>query len=332
MCCSISSKDATLKKNSEKQLIEWANRLSSIDVLRYESLVETPWSHVLRLITNEGLLYLKQTPTALFIEPAIMKLIHKIIPSINVPLVLFENPSLNCYIMESCGDYSLRTKFNGTIDPELLLKGLQSYIQIQRGLEDSCDALFKIGVPDWRIQKIPQRFIELIENKSLMEEEGVTPEALNKLQILVPKIEVLCETLAKQPIKETLVNCDFNENNLILDERKQIISVIDLGESVVSHPFFSIAAHLSNTARRYQLALNGDLLNAIQHEWTAAWLDVVNQAELETIYQHILKLLPVFDALSLYRLQKATNNQSKSMQKWMLKDSLYWLLGMKKDG
>lgn len=253
--------------------------------------VQTPWSLVIKVDLGQDCYYLKQTPPDLFIEPEIINVIQKYMPDSPTPIILFKNNELNSYVMKSCGDHSLRTKFNGSIDAELLFCGLKSYIKIQRSLEPHLDALEVIGVPDWRINHFPDLYVDLLEKKDVLLDEGLTLDELDKLMRLVPTIKSICESLSKYKIKNTLVCCDFNENNMIINEDTQQISIIDLSETVISHPFFSIAAHLRNNARRYQLELNGQLLASIKQQWLSCWSDLVNKNELDEIYQHILRLI-----------------------------------------
>ncbi|MBI2791275.1 MAG: aminoglycoside phosphotransferase family protein [Gammaproteobacteria bacterium] len=291
-----------------------------------EIVIETPWSTVIRFSTSKGCFYLKQTPPDLIIEPEIIKVIQKNIPDSATPAILFQNHELYCFLMSSCGDHSLRTKFNGTIDADLLIKGLHSYISILRSFEQNLDALQAISVPDWRINRFPELYMELLEKKEMLQQEGLTRDEIDKLIKLVPTIESICEFLMMQKVKETLVNADFNENNMILDEDTQQISVIDWGESVIAHPFFSIASHLRSNARRYKLELDGPLLENIKQKCLSCWSDIADIKKLDSIYDNILRLLPIFSSLAIYRLQTATRSKSKEKQNWFIGGSLKTLL------
>jgi len=310
----------------EDDLINWVYSILNLETLDYEIVVNTPWSKVLKIKVKAKTFYLKQTPIDLFIEPQVINVIQKNMINSATPKVIFKNAELNCFLMESCGDHSLRTKFNGTLDAGLLIKGLKSYTRIQRSLENTLQPFEEIAIPNWRINHFPNLYVNLIENKEVMQMEGFKPNEIDNLKNLVPKVQSICKALSDQKVKDTLVNCDFNENNLIVNEGTQEISVIDLGESVISHPFFSIAAHLHNIARRYKLELGGEPLESIRYKWLSCWLDITDIEALEQIYQNILMLYPIFCALSTYRLQTATNNKSKEMQTWFIRDILGILL------
>lgn len=304
------------------KIIEWG--LSYLVSQNYqitqlpEIIIETPWSKLVRFSASKDIFYLKQTPADLFIETDVIQVIQKNSLNAPVPKILFKNESLHCFLMHSCGDHSLRTQFKGTLDSQLLMGGLKTYIRIQRSLEQNLEALAAVGVPDWRVNRIPKLFEELLQNEAMLLEEGLTQAEIEKLVTLVPTVHSICEFLSGQKVKETLVNCDFNENNMIVDTSRKQISIVDWGESVISHPFFSIAAHLSATARRYQLDLNGRLLESIKQKSLDMWSDVITQHEIDEIYNAVLRLLPIFSAFGIYRLQVATQNRSKKQQRWFI--------------
>jgi hypothetical protein len=297
-----------------------------------EIFLETPWSTVIRFSTSTGFFYLKKTPADLFTEPEIIEIIQKNKPDSPLPHVLFKSRELNCFLMTSCGDHSLRTKFNGSIDPQLLLNGLNSYIEIMRSFEQNQDVLEAAGVPNWRINHIPTLYTELLAKKAMLLEEGLTEDELVQLMKLAPKIKSICEFISEQKVKDILVNGDFNENNLIINEKTQKISIIDWGECVITHPFFTIAGHLQSSARRYKLEVKGHFLENIRKKCISRWLDVASEHELEAIYQNILRLLPIYSSLATYRLQAATQNKSKEVQTWFIAEFLRTLLESERKG
>lgn len=312
------------------QLLKWVkNNLNpQVQGIKYQSnvVVQTPWSVVIKIETHNNCYYLKQTPPDLFIEAEIIELIQKHIANSHTPQILAKNNEMHCFLMHRCGDHSLRTKFNGVIDSNLLTQGLENYFNILHSFDNNFDELLALGVPDWRIQTIPDLFTELLEKRDVLIDEGLSFDEIKNLKKLFPIINSLCSSFSGTKIAETLVNADFNENNLILNEATQQISVIDWGESVITHPFFSIAAHLQSLSRRYQLDLTDPLLEALKQNCLGYWLDVANRKELNEIYTRIQRLLPVFSALALYRLQLATNNNSKKMQRWFIAGCLQKLL------
>ena len=288
--------------------------------------VETPWSTVIKRQSKQRCYFLKQTPPGLFIEPDVINFIHKHIDNAPIPKVISIHSKLCSFIMQSCGEYSLRTKFKGLLDEALLSKGLINYIKIQRAIEHAWEEGITSGLPDWRIEHIPRRYGELLLQKEMLQEEGLSPDEISQLFSLLPEIESQCNLISKQGIRATLVNCDFNENNMIFNEGTKDISIVDWGESVISHPFFSLAGHLNNMARRYNLSLEGKELTTIKQAALSHWSDVMSLDEASELYDNIQKLLPIYYALAIFRLQAATDNKSKKMQNYFVSSCLRELL------
>lgn len=308
---------------SEKEsIIEWgAGYLNAKGYVLIDSpviVIETPWSLVIRYHSTKGIFYLKKTPPELFIEPAVIKAIQNNLSDSATPTILEQDASKYCYIMSSCGDASLRTLFNGKIDAKVLVTGLKHYFKILRSFERDPNVLEKIGVPDWRLNRLPQLYNELIENEALLLNEGMTYAEIDSLKRKAPIIKRTCDSLSQYTISETLVNSDFNENNMILTQSTQQIAFIDWGESVIAHPFFTITSHLRSLARRYQLEINAPFLEGIREACLSCWSDRAQLQELESIYQQVLLLSPLFSALAIKRLQEATQNKSKEMQNWFI--------------
>ncbi len=81
---------------------------------------------------------------------------------------------------------------------------------------------------------------EAISQKDLLIADGLSEVEINELEVLYPKITDLCQKLSGYSIKQSIVQPDFNDNNTLVDDKLQAITIIDLGELSISHPFFSL--------------------------------------------------------------------------------------------
>jgi hypothetical protein len=117
-------------------------------VLDHKRVVNTSYSTVYRFETTTGIFYLKQVPEALFVESKVLAFLGEQ-GFTNVPQILVENKFLYCFIMVDCGDYSLRTLFNGEVDFNQLTLGIVNYTTIQRALETQIKQLLLLGLPGW---------------------------------------------------------------------------------------------------------------------------------------------------------------------------------------
>lgn len=129
----------------------------------------------------------------------------------------------------------LKTKFDET----LLCRAIDQFTSLQIAVADHVDVFLKIGVPDYRLYKLPLLYKELISENDLVVADGLSNLEINQLETLLPTVINLCKNLSQYAIKQTIVQPDFNDNNTLVDEISQDITIIDLGEIVISHQFCS---------------------------------------------------------------------------------------------
>lgn len=310
--------------------IEWAIKCLSQNEpdndVNMQTVVETPWSKVIKLVKGGKKYYLKTTPPDLHIEAQIINEMNRSIYKSPTPNIIAINKELSCFLMNEVGELSLRAKFNNIIDAKLWLKGLESYTKIIKSSDNNIDNYLCIGVPDWRLNKLPELFIELISNYDLLKSEGLSDVEIDSLFSLENRIKDICCTLDKGHVKQSIINSDFNENNLILNTKSEEINVVDLGECVISHPFLSIATHLGATARRYKLDINCKTINNIKAKWLSSWYHQGKENETNKLFLEASKLLPIFVALSTHRLYKATDYKCIPLVSFKISECLKLLL------
>lgn len=303
-------------KGHEKAL-QWAKHdLSSnrkIDILNHQVVVETSYSIVYKIETSQGAVYLKQVPAPLFLELRVLRFLHDSNCK-NIPEVLSDNPGLNCFITRSCGETSLRHLFHGKINFDMLKQGITHYTSIQRQLETQIESLLAIGVPDWRFHRLPELYQKLIQNEQLLIEDGLTEKEIHHLQHLATTCTELAEKISQYNIPDTIDHRDFHENNMVLDEKTGSINIVDWGEGVISHPFFSLNTCLWNLTYFYEGIESDPRYHQLQSHCVKPWLNLYDEATLLKILGTANKLLGVYAALDYERLYQMTRNQSKTVQ------------------
>lgn len=300
------------------EVLKWASDELNLTIgaLDYEIIVETPWSLVIKILKENNAYYLKKTPKELFIESQIIRLIKKLDKETLVPEVVSENKKLNAFLMKSCGKQSLRQRFDGKIDLALWFEGIKSYVMIQKTTNENLDDFLSQGVPDWRTHNLVSHFKSMINDDVFMKQEGFSSKDCRLLKATLPKLEETVNKILEFGIPDALVNCDFNENNMIYNEDSGEVSIIDLGECVIAHPLLSVSAHLFASARRYKLSLNSPLMIEMRDKWLLLYGSSIEQ------YLLISSISPIFSALAIKRLQDVTKNKSKEAQNWFIKDIL----------
>ena len=268
-----------------------------------ENVQETPWSYVVRFATSDGTIYLKYTPKLLALEPLITQILHDQFHA-SVPNVIAHHAELHCFLMKDAGR-PLREILKKRFDAVLLCTAIEQFTSIQLAVADHVNIFLDKDVPDWRLDKLPYLFKQLLAQKDILTADGLSEVEISELETLLPKISILCKKLSNYSIKPSLVQCDFHDNNILLDELSQKLTFIDLGEIVISHPFFSLIGclrqakvhhALTNQDDAYRLLMDACFKNYLIFESKKNLLDAFAMADL---------LWPIYEALAQYRLRLA---------------------------
>ncbi|HAU1107355.1 TPA: aminoglycoside phosphotransferase family protein [Legionella pneumophila] len=253
--------------NLNKEIIKWGcTYLSSHNYTlksnQPENVLNTPWSYVVRFETSDGYIYLKHTPALFALEPTIIQILQEQFHA-SVPIVIARNTELNCFLMKDAGK-PLREILKQKFDEALLCRAIDQFTSLQMAVADRVDVFLDIGVPDYRLDKLSGLYNELISQKDLLEAEGLTEVEISKLESLLPSVSNLCKKLSDFSIKQTIVQPDFNDNNTLIDDASKKITIIDLGEIVISHPFFSLLNCLEQIKKHHGLTDKDDTYQRIK--------------------------------------------------------------------
>lgn len=265
-----------------------------------ETILETPWSSVTRFVTSQENIYLKQTPPDLSMEASVTQLFSEKFKA-NVPHIITTNNELHCFLMKDAG-LNLRKHLKTDFKPELLVRAIQEYTAIQRSTENNLNDFIALGVPDWRLDQIPKIYKNLIQDEVFLKAEGITDKELETFQALSSKVLAHCDSLSQYGIPETIVQYDFNTNNILYDPHTQKMTSIDLGEIVISHPFLSLYNFLLQ-AMKHEGIKESDALYQLLHDICFEnWLNLNTKNQLLEAFTLVKKLYPLYSALAFYRL------------------------------
>lgn len=284
-------------------------------LISIHKIVEPAHSIVSKIITSQGVFYLKQTPPALFQEPDTISFLQTQ-GCQHIPTVIAKNARYHSFLTAACGDIALRTLFlKNHIDMDILGRGIKHYASIQINLENDIPKLIAFGLPDWRLDKFPLLYRELIQETEILIADGLTQNEITKLNQAYDSCIDQCEQLSKYKIPETINHCDFHENNMILSEETGEVSTIDWGETVIGHPFFSLNTCLWNMTYFHNMKPGDSQYQALQKTCVSSWLSSHDESDLIAALNIANDLLGIFAALSYKRMYEATANQSKTVQK-----------------
>lgn len=275
-----------------------------------EIMLSTPWSTMIRLSTAQGDFYLKQTPSAISKEPLIIKLLADQFHA-SVPDVISSNDDLHCFLMRDSGNVlrdTLKVEFNS----DLLCQAIKEYASIQRSTENHAENFIKLGVPDWRLAKLPILYDQILKQTDLLKVDGMTDKELQTLQNLSPEFLSQCELLSNYGIPETIGIPDFNDNNTLLDQRTKRMTFIDWGEATITHPFFSLYNSLEQSIIHHGVKEADQTYNKLQDVCLENWLGLTTKDQLLKAFNLSKQLRAVYDALGYYRLMTSVDQQALS--------------------
>lgn len=135
-------------------------------------------------------------------------------------------------------------------------------------------------------------YLDLVNNEEFLQTHGLVDKQIKTLQDAGHKIEELCEALSKYEIPECLNHSDFHANNMLFDNNTKKISIIDLGETAINHPLFSLAAFLLISSNLYNVAFDSTNYRSLREACFNGWLD--NEKSMIKVIELINILLPVY--------------------------------------
>jgi hypothetical protein len=281
---------------SNLELINWVREVIGVggSVVEYDvkSVANTPYSRVWKINVNNVSMYLKKTPEQLFLEPGVLKILHETCNISNIPRVIAENKKLNCFLMTDCGDIDLYEHFKENFELDIVKKSLKIYKNMQRSTIGYLDEFINLGVPDWRLDKIPHLYQNIIDNDEIFDLITLKRKDREKLYRFSRDVNSLCKMLAAYPVLDCFNSCDLRDKNVVYKKKDQSTSIIDLGESAICHPFFSLFHYLNHIFDRYSLEENSREYIELVETSFSGWVN--SDADLASLLNGIRRLYPIF--------------------------------------
>jgi hypothetical protein len=186
-----------------------------------------PWSTVLRIPTTDGDLYFKASaPVQAFEVPLLAVLLEDFAD--RLPEVLAHDVDRAWMLMRDAG-VPLREIVKARRDVHHWIETVPLYAEIQIAAAGRVPELLDLGVPDLRLERLPELFDELVARA------GVTADERAALHGLRARLIALCDELAQDGIPQTLQHNDLHFNNVLVRDGRH--RIFDWGDSSISHPF-----------------------------------------------------------------------------------------------
>ena len=147
-------------------------------------------------------------------------------------------------------------------------------------------------------------FLRLLEQRALLLQDGLSNVELDNLINLQPELIDICQEIAAYEIKQTLVQPDFNFNNVLRCHESGKITFIDLGEISISHPFFAMHNFLWQLEKHYNFKAGSVVYEKVKLAYLNKFAADYS-CDVATVFGISKNLMPLYAALSTYRLWQA---------------------------
>ncbi len=222
---------------------EWIHEQAKHSAIRLTGEIEQPhirpWSTVMRVPSNAGLLFFKATAPETKYEIELTQKLAHWVPE-TMPELVAVDTSRGWMLMRDGGE-SLRAAIRPAGDINPWGPVIRRYAELQIGIAEHVDEILALGIPDHRLAVLPSLYSKLLADEdSLMigHEKGLTVKEHNKLSDLLLRFEWLCTELAGFGIPESLNHGDFHDGNVLLKDGR--VTFFDWGDADVTHPFVSL--------------------------------------------------------------------------------------------
>jgi hypothetical protein len=190
---------------------------------------ERPWSTVMRVPLEDGPpAWFKACGPVQAFEAVLTAELSARWPEVMVE-VLAHDPDRAWLLMADAGTRIMEL---GN-PPEVWLRVLPRYAELQRGEAIRWAQLLDAGVPDLRPEVLPERYEVLVHG-----ELPVAGEMTRRLCDFAPTLGELCRELDEAGIPSTIQHDDLHMGNVYVHGERAL--VLDWGDASVGHPFWSL--------------------------------------------------------------------------------------------
>lgn len=229
--------------NWQKQAHAWIRTQTGQNAIQITADIEQnhayAWSTVMRVPTDQGMLFFKATAGETLFEIALTKALSGWFPDCMPELVAVDIK--RGWMLMRDGGEPLRAFIRPTKDIKPWEPVIRRYSELQLGLSEHVNQVLSLGIPDHRLTVLPALYEELLRDEAglmIDQEKGLTSAEFQEIKQKLPRFKEICAELAAYGIPETLNNGDFHDGNILVKDGR--ITFFDWGDATVTHPFVSL--------------------------------------------------------------------------------------------
>jgi hypothetical protein len=189
---------------------------------------ERPWATTLRVPTSDGPVWFKAAGGVQLFEPRLTAELSARWPD-RVAQVLAHDEERAWLLLADAGT-AIGVYGN---PPEAWHAVLPRYAELQRGETAYADDHLAHGVPDRRLERLPELYADLVARDLPLDEDEQ-----ERYRAAAPRFAELVEELAAYGIGPTVQHDDLHMANVFSNDDE--LRVLDWGDACIAHPFFSL--------------------------------------------------------------------------------------------
>lgn len=231
---------------------------------------DQPWGRVSRVPTSTGAVWLKAPAPGMRFELGVLTLLAGLEPAIT-PTVIATDVARGVVLLVDAG-VTFSDAYDDATLPARFAAALVEVGRLQRSSVAIVADLLASGTPDLRPVAAAARFDEVV---------AATSDLPADVGAARPLLVAAADALASSAVPAAIDHNDLHDGNILLDGDGRV-TVIDWGDSVVTHPFSVLLV-----AQRVLASLLGDvgwdhpLIVAARRDYLAVFADLAPGEDLE---------------------------------------------------
>jgi hypothetical protein len=290
-----------------RELIQWAQHEAEARGMRVigaaDQVHDRPWSQVVRIHTDGGVLFAKQMFGALAHEIPVTVALGRWVPDF-VARVVASDTRRRFMLMEDAGEH-LRAVLERDHDIRFWNGIPPLYADIQLRAAPHAAELVALGCPDRRSPALLEAFETLVAGDELLTFAGtksVTPDELRALRAQAPRVREWCDELAGT-VPETIQHDDLHDGQVFLKDGAA--RILDWGDANVAHPFFSLVVFERSLQYGFDLAPDAPELLRLRDEYLEPFTGVAPRARIDACLPVAMRLGRLCRALTWLHVSRS---------------------------
>jgi hypothetical protein len=220
---------------------------------------ERAWATTLRVTVGGATLWFKACQPVQAFEPRLTAELARRWPD-RLPRVLGFDEA-RAWLLTADAGAAIGTLGN---DPEIWLRALPRYAELQLGEAARAGEHLALGVPDLRLERLPGEFDRLLQA-----DLPLGPTALARLRAFAPRFRLLCEDLAGAGVGPSIQHDDLHVNGLFVRDGE--LRFLDWGDASIAPPFFSLVVTFWFLERQNGLARDDPWFARLRDAYLEPW-------------------------------------------------------------